>query len=170
MDSLVVGLSYGMKKIPIRWLANVLVGLISFVGTMFSMLLGKRLLTVIPVSFANLSGGILIILIGAAGLLRFVIDRQSDPEGETAAPVLTIRETFLLGVGLTVNNIGLGVGASITGFPLLLTALCSLLCSLVFLYAGNRIGFTRLPRRFEKFAEPAADVLMILLGLSEIFF
>lgn len=169
MDSLVVGLSYGMKKIPIHWLTNVLVGLISFAGTILSMLFGKRLLTVIPVSFANLFGGMIIILIGAAGMLRLFIGRKSGHSGETAANVLTIRETVLLGAGLTVNNIGLGVGASITGFPLRATACCSLLCSLVFLCAGNRIGYTRLPRRFEKFAEPVADVLMILLGLYEIF-
>ena len=169
MDNLVVGLSYGLKKTKINWLTNVIVGLISFSGTVLSMLLGKSLLTLLPQRLTNILGGLVIVLIGAAGLIRFLIGRNSDNAEEPAGAVIPIREAFLLGFALTVNNVGLGVGASITGLPVLPTALCSFFFSLFFLYAGNRLGRAELPRRFQKFAEPAADLLMMILGLYEIF-
>lgn len=169
IDNLVVGLSYGIKKTKINWNTNGIVGLISFTGTVLSMLLGKSLLTVLPQGLPNLFGGLVIMLIGAAGFIRFLIGRNSGQTEETAVTVISTREAFLLGFALTVNNAGLGVGASITGLPVLPTALCSFFFSLFFLYAGNRIGSTGLPRRFERLAEPAADLLMVVLGLYEIF-
>ncbi len=169
MDNLVVGLSYGMKKAAINWLINALVGCISFTGTLLSMLFGKSLLIFLPQGLANLLGGLIIILIGVIGLGHFFVSGKSSPSDETAVRVLTIRQTFLLGAALTANNIGLGIGASITGLPPLPTALCSLCFSLLFLYAGNWIGRTKLPGYINQFAEPLANFLMILLGLYEIF-
>ena len=43
-DNLVVGMSYGIKKMPIRWSENLIVALITFMGTVLSMILGKSVL------------------------------------------------------------------------------------------------------------------------------
>lgn len=165
LDSLVVGLSYGIKKIPIYWHTNVLVGCISFTGTVLSMLFGKSLLLILPEGLANMAGGIIILLIGAVGLARMLSDKTSGP---AAVNGLTIREGVLLGAALTVNNVGLGVGVSITGLPLLPTSLCSFFFSLAFLYAGNRIGRIQLPVYVDILVQPLAHLLMIALGLYEI--
>ena len=69
----------------------------------------------------------------------------------------------------TLNNIGLGIGASITGLPVLSTALGSFLFSLVFLYIGNLVGRSKLSEVVGAFAEPLAALLMIGLGVYEIF-
>ena len=79
-----------------------------------------------------------------------------------------LRETAALGCALTVNNVGLGVGASIAGLGLWLTVLASSACSFLFLYAGNRLGKSWLSAVIGGYAEPISGVMMIALGLFEL--
>lgn len=171
-DNLVVGLSYGIKKMPIRWKENLIVALITFTGTVLSMILGKSALLFLPPAFAGILGSLIIIFIGVLGLTQFIIKVRKGPAEEGEAPelqTLTIKEALLLGLALTLNNIGLGIGASITGLPVLSTALGSFLFSLLFLYIGNLVGRSKLSEVVGAFAEPLAALLMIGLGVYEIF-
>lgn len=169
-DSLVVGLSYGMKKTPIRWYSNLIVGTISLTGTVLSMIFGKGILQFLPESLSSILGCIIIIWIGTFGFVHFMIDklfrkRTEDP----SLKELSLRKTIFLGFTLTLNNAGLGIGASITGLPVFSTVLCSSLVCMLFLYLGNWIGRSRLSDFIGHFAEPLADLLMICLGIYEIF-
>lgn len=173
-DNLVVGMSYGIKKMPIRWVENLIVALITLMGTVLSMILGKSVLLFLPQKLAGVLGSVIIILIGVFGLVKFFIkmkkpEEESEEETELALQTLTRAEALILGLALTLNNIGLGIGASITGLPVLSTALCSFLFSLVFLYIGNLIGRSKIAELVGEFAEPLAGLLMIGLGVYEIF-
>lgn len=170
-DNLVVGLSYGIKKMPIRWKENLIVALITFTGTVLSMILGKSALLFLPSAFAGILGSLIIIFIGVLGLVQFFVKVRKEPEEEEEPELqtLTIKEALILGLALTLNNIGLGIGASITGLPVLSTALGSFFFSLVFLYIGNLIGRSKLSEVVGAFAEPLAALLMIGLGVYEIF-
>ena len=81
---------------------------------------------------------------------------------------MTLKTTLLLGAALAVNNIGLGVGASITGMRLVPTAACAFLCSLLFFFGGNWIGGLREGGTIGWLAEPVANLLMVGLGIFEI--
>ena len=173
-DNLVVGMSYGIKKMPIRWSENLIVALITIMGTVLSMILGKSVILFLPQKLAGILGSVIIILIGAVGLVKFFMkmkkpEEKSEEETELALQTLTRTEALILGLALTLNNIGLGIGASITGLPVLSTALCSFLFSLLFLYIGNLIGRSKIAELVGEFAEPLAGLLMIGLGVYEIF-
>ena len=173
-DNLVVGMSYGIKKMPIRWSENLIVALITFMGTVLSMILGKSVLLFLPQKLAGILGSVIIILIGAVGLVKFFMkmkkpEEESEEETELTLQTLTRTEALILGLALTLNHIGLGIGASITGLPVLSTALCSFLFSLLFLYIGNLIGRSKIAELVGEFAEPLAGLLMIGLGVYEIF-
>lgn len=183
-DNLVVGLSYGMKKMPIGRTENLIVALITFTGTILSMVLGKSVLLFLPPKAAGFLGSGMIILIGIAGMAKFLLRwKKTRKEGEeehkgaediggdkeTVLQSLTIREALFLGLALTLNNVGLGIGASITGLPVASTALGSFFFSLVFLDLGNRIGRAKLSEVIGEFAEPLAAFLMISLGVYEVF-
>ena len=174
VDNLVVGMSYGIKKTPIRWADNLTVALITLVGTVLSMILGKSVRLFLPRWLAGVLGSVIIILIGAVGLVKFLIklrrsDEADEEERELALQTLTRTEALILGLASALNNVGLGIGASITGLPVLPTALCSFLFSLVFLYAGNLIGRSKIAELVGEFAEPLAGLLMIGMGVYEIF-
>lgn len=168
-DNLAVGLSYGIKKVPIGWRANLVIALITLIGTVSSMLFGKSILLLLPEHFAGILGGLIIILIGLAGLIRFFVQKRTGTPENTRIQALTIKEAVLLALALTINNIGLGIGASITGLPISTTAACSFLSSVLLLRWGNRIGRSRLAKLVGSYAEPLANLLIISLGIYEIF-
>ena len=168
-DSLAAGLSYGIRKARIPWHANLIIALISAAGTALSMGFGRTACLFLPGELTGMLGGLLIALMGAGSLLRFLLRRQREPAPppEDALPRLSLGSTLLLGLALTLNNAGLGIGASITGLPVFLTALCTFFASLLFLPLGNRLGCSRLSGLVGQAAEPLADLMMVALGIGE---
>ncbi|RGY97949.1 manganese efflux pump [Clostridium sp. AM58-1XD] len=170
MDCFVIGLSYGIRKISIGWLFNLIIGFISLTGTILSMFFGKSIRFLLPENLAEILGGLIIILIGIVGMLRYWINRYKIEGSELdGSAELKLWEVLFLGVSLTVNNVGLGIGASITGLQVLPTACCSFFVSLLFLSLGNRIGRSQLARSIGKHAEPLANLFMVGLGIYEMF-
>ena len=174
LDSFVVGMSYGVKQVRIGLRPNLLIGGITFIGTALSMVCGKGLLRLIPVRAASILGSAVIILIGVyclgSYLLRVVFHPAREERGAAAGiKLLSNRAAAILGIGLTVNNMGLGIGASIAGLSVFTTSLCSLLSSLLFLWSGNRLGHRLFTGGIGRYAEPAASVIIIVLGVYELF-
>ncbi len=169
MDSFAVGLSYGLRRVRIRWADDLLMGGITFAGTALSMLPGEFIPLLTPHAAGLLGGGIIFLagLGGLAGCLRSSGGAHVPLRGGPCLP-MTRRQAAAAGTALTMNNIGLGVGAGIAGMPLLPASLLCLGCSLVFLYTGNRLGRSRLAARAGRLAEPAANLALIGLGLYEL--
>lgn len=182
MDNMVVGLSYGIKKIRITSVSNLTIGLITFLGTIISMLIGKSLLNIIPVSFAGLLGSLIIIAIGSFYLLKYIYTtikskQIPDPQRETTkyghydkdkSGKIEWRESFTLGFALSINNIGLGISASIAGMNIAMTAIASLIFSLILTYFSNLFGKTCVSKYLGKCAEPIASILIIILGIYQV--
>ena len=169
LDSFVVGLSYGVRRVHIQFHATLLIAGIVMLGTFLSMVLGAGLKGLIPAEWGGRLGSGLILLLGAYCLVCFFARRGEGEAGpEVKLQYMGLRETAALGCALTVNNVGLGVGASIAGLGLWLTVLASSACSFLFLYAGNRLGKSWLSAVIGGYAEPISGVMMIALGLFEL--
>lgn len=167
LDSFVVGLSYGARQVHIRFGANLLIALIIFAGTLLSMMLGTGLKDLIPAVVAALLGSGMIVVFGLICLIGFFRRRGREAE-EASLRSMELRELIPLACALAANNMGLGVGAGIAGLGLWATALASCLCSVLFLYCGNRLGKERLSGVIGAYAEPISGIMMIALGLYEL--
>lgn len=176
-DNLAVGLSYGIKKIRIGWVSNLLIAIISLLGTILSMLVGKIIFTFIPKNAANLIGSTTILLIGSWSLIKPLLNKASadslldHPEKadmDNSANIDT-KESIALALALTLNNIGLGIGASITGLNIILTSLFTFIFSMVSIITGYTIGSRYLSKAFSKSATVVSALIMIALGIYEMF-
>lgn len=78
-------------------------------------------------------------------------------------------QAFLLGCALSLNNIGIGFSASIAGLPFLPASLSTFLCSLGFLALGSRLGQSAIVQKFEDYADPVSGLLLVLLGLCQLY-
>lgn len=182
LDNLVLGLSYGLKGIHIGVASNLLIGLITLAGTVLSMALGNSLLQVLPVGLAGRLGSLAILLLGLYCMLRYLWSRQGmgprsdwpqeNPEkyDKDQSKSIDPREAMALGVALTVNNMGLGVGAGVMGMGVAATSMGSCLCSVLCLYLGNRVGRGRLCGAAGRYAEPLSALLICLMGLLGLLF
>lgn len=192
-DALVVGISYGTKRIRINLLSNLAVSLIAGAGTFFAMLFGKALNLLIPSYLENLIGSALLILFGAYMLLKTLRGKQNEtvppPEDNSFtqleycskvlqhpeladtdhSQIIELRESIVLGLMLSLNNAALGVGASITGLNPYVTSAAATLFSMVFLRVGCYAGMKFLYGKVSKYSDILSACIIILLGLYELF-
>ncbi len=177
MDNIIVGLSYGIKKVKIGPLANLLIAVITLIGTVLSMALGKILLKIIPENIENSLGSIILLLIGLWTIIK-PLTKGSDSDGIFENPekvdidrssVIDAKESIILALALTLNNIGIGVGASITGLNIVLTSLLTFVASILTITLGYFIGSHYLARVVNKRTAVISGLLIIILAIYELF-
>lgn len=178
IDTFVLGFSYGIKKQHIPLITNLILSLITFAGTLLSIAAGRRLAAFLPAGAAELAGSLLLILLGCyyCGKYLFLLlcSRQKDGNVNAASlsmeskALLSRRETFALGIALTLNNAGMGIGASFAGIHFLLTSVATFALSSVFLIAGNRLGTRFAPSFLQRFADLLSGLIIIALGIFEL--
>ena len=185
IDNFILGVSYGVKEIHIPIVSNIFIALITFAGTIVSMSIGNRVALFISPIYASVFGGSILILIGTVGVVKFLIgttnssskrDNSEWPIGnpekydESNNKNIELRESILLGIALSANNLGLGIGASFSKIAVLPAAIGSLILSVVLLSLGNLFGNTCFFKQLGKYAEIASAGLIVILGLYSIIF
>lgn len=178
IDTFVLGLSYGVKKQQIRFGTNLIISLITFLGTLCSIGLGLKMAAFLSPGMAETAGGILLLLLGAYYCLKCLFLRiRSSKKGNSvnaaslsvaSDPFLSYQETFALGLALTVNNAGMGIGASFAGIPLLFTSAFTFFLSALFLAAGNRFGIRFAPPAIQRYADLLSGLIIIALGIDSL--
>ncbi len=175
LDAFIVGIGYGIRKVHIPFLQNLLISLITLLGTVFSILFGQTLAPLLPPGYAGRAGNALLILMGSFYLIKFMLRflpkcQSSGAEVNSCAKkepetLTNLWAVLLLGFTLSINNVGIGISASIAGLSLLPSAALTMLFSVTLLALGNRLGQARLLQKAERYAEPLSGLLLIGLGL-----
>lgn len=187
LDNLVVGIAYGIKKIKIGMIANLVIAVVTSIGTLLSMLIGAYITTFLPLYFANIIGATIIIILGAYFSIESILKlRNNNNSKELALKDVTdmieyaeksdldnsgsisIKEAFFVAIGLTFNNMGTGLAASITGVSIELTVVSTFILSLFILLFGESLGNHVLGKLCGKYAALFSGLLLIILGIVEL--
>ena len=185
IDSFIVGMSYGIKKSNIDLLKSTVISLVTLTGTVIAILMGTQISQFLPASSTQAIGCALLIGLGLYYIIKsfFSYIREKIKKAEVKsnecgsgtqnnvpakASLLTMKEGLFLGLALSINNFGMGIGASITGLKLLPTAVMSLVVSVIFLYAGNLIGKTKVPHISDQSADFISGLTLAALGIYEL--
>jgi len=240
LDSLLVGISYGIRGIRIRLWQNLFISLVTLLGTCLSVGLGQRLAPLLPGFIGRYAGSLVLIVLGiyyiakwAAAICRgcgavgmqacsaepeekpSVTGAVAEPEEESsmtgavaepeeelsvtgavaepeeelsermpepglsacaggiepqkAALQLRAAEVLTLSLTLSLNNLSAGLSASLAGLTLIPAAVSTIICSVLFLFSGNRLGQNPVLQLAGRAADPLSGMLLIGLGLIQIF-
>jgi putative sporulation protein YtaF len=186
LDNLGIGISFGTRSIKIPFLSNLIICILSMVSAFLSITLGSFISSYIPHSLANISGGVLIILMGIWGiksdLTTHLQARQEDEANELISllnnpskadidgnKILSWKESIALGFALALNCLASGFGAGVTGLSPIATTLSIGLFSLITVYFGVRAGQQIAQTWLGKFSNVIGSILLIMIGLYEIF-
>lgn len=183
LDALLVGISYGIRQVHVRLWQNLFISLITLLGTCLSIGAGHLLIPLLPRFISSYAGSVILMLLGIYYITKHLISLLRSRRGsilpEAAAmnavsqqkepQVLSPAEVFTLSLTLSLNNLGIGLSASLAGLTLLPTAVATLVCSVLFLFWGNRLGRCRLLQLAGCAAEPLSGVLLIGLGITQLF-
>ena len=162
-DVFVVAMAYGFKNIKIKPLINFVIAFISSLGTFISMEVGLALVNIIPSSVVNLLGSIILLILGIYFILDYkkalkqttkeTISLPIDNnDSNTSSPILVLekpeiadtnksgtiefKESIILSIALALNNVGLGIAASIAGLHVVLTTIITLIFTMLIIPLG----------------------------------
>lgn len=183
LDALLLGVSYGLRGVHIRLLQNLFISTITLLGTCLSVSLGSFLTPMLPSVISGCAGSLILMFLGVYYVTKWILSalqrRMSDQSQESKeaaltsaeqlSSCLTILQLFLLSLTLSVNNLGIGLSASMAGLTLIPAAISTGTCSVLFLYLGNRLGRSRLLQLIGNLSEPISGVLLIGLSLFQLF-
>lgn len=181
-DNIAVGTAYGFKGIKLSTKMNLLIALITSIGTLLSMSIGLIIYKLLPHNFTNILGGILIVFLGLYFLKDFFKETfKKNKDGELKEILndpekadidhsgdIDFKEALTLGTALTLNNFGMGIGASISGMNLFLTSFLTFLFSVISFKVGCNIGSKFNDSFIHKYANLISSLILIFLGLIEI--
>lgn len=188
LDGLTVGVTYGMKNVKIPFIALFIIMICSGTVVMTSMSMGHMLQLFISEKATNILGGFIFIFLGLVVL--FSILNTSKPSKTTKrheksntkltslktvlkfpqkadldqSGSISLWEAVLLGIALALDAFGAGLGASLLGYPPLLTTVLIALMSGFFLFIGCQIGFQL--SRFKLFQKLTLTPPLILISLG----
>lgn len=193
LDSFGVGLTYGLRKMKLPLKSLAFIATCSAVSILIAMSIGNWLQNYLSASIAESIGGGILVLIGAWALYQIYKPAKRDEKNKDDAVILnfeikvlgvvikilrkpmvadfdnsgtiTGREAFFLGVALSLDAFGAGIGAALIGFSPLIMALSVACMSALCVTFGMRSGYvfsdSKLINRFSF----VPGLLLIILGL-----
>lgn len=182
LDSLLVGVSYGIRGVHIRLWQNLFISLVTLLGTCLSISAGHLLIPLLPEVVCRYAGSLILTLLGIYYIIKWLacslqhrcenkLPHYSEISSASAPKkweALSLAEVLTLSMTLSLNNLGIGLSASLAGLMLLPTAAATLICSVVLLFLGNQLGRCRLLQLAGTAADPVSGILLIGLGLVQL--
>lgn len=181
LDNLGAGIAIGVGRIKLPMLVNAWISVVTFILTGVAVLFGSRIGAVLPPLAAKSLSAILLCSIGVyvlAPALRKA--KTASREGgvdeilSDAAKVdrdhnrrIDYKEGTLLGVALSINNIGGGVSAGLVHLSALWVATLSASFSFIVLFAGSWGAARLVGGRLATGAPVLAGSLLVLIGLLQ---
>ncbi|MBZ9607466.1 manganese efflux pump [Clostridium estertheticum] len=186
LDNAVVGIAYGIKKVRIGIIANLIIAIVTSVGTLLSMLIGAYISKFLPHSIANGLGAIVITILGVYFIIQSIVNLSNNTNSKALALKnitdmidyaeesdldnsgdINMKEALIVAFGLTFNNLGTGVAASITGVNIQLTVISTFILSILTIIFGEALGNHVLGEILGRYAPLFSGILLIILGIIE---
>jgi putative sporulation protein YtaF len=193
LDSFGAGLTYGMKSIKIPFRSIMIIAICSAVTFLLSMLLGFTLEQFITKKTGEVLGGLILLGIGVYSLWQVFLPEKENIEKEPKNIVLfeikslgivihilkkpvmadidksgsiTGWEAVLLGIALSLDAFGAGIGAALIDLSPLLTTVSIAVMSALFLWGGMALGLYFFNKtNWMKRLSILPGILLIVMGL-----
>ena len=208
-DSFAVAIAYGIKKIRITIPANLLIAVVSSLGTFLSISVGQMISGYLPRSTASILGSGVLISIGIFGMWQTIrqehkrrrIEKYNQQQNFSVSSYfyqtrsanlqadkidknyidlpttdikniwgdMKMKDSIPLAFSLTINNIGGGIGAGISGLNVTLTTGSTFVLAILALICGSALGDKFAKRMTDFWAGFSSASLIILIGIYEYF-
>ncbi|PTB31015.1 manganese efflux pump MntP family protein [Photobacterium phosphoreum] len=168
LDNFVIGLTYGVRNEKIPLSANVIIAFITSFVTLISMLGGKLITQLIPNHVSNELGSVIFILMGCWFIGSEILRQQQQQQKQHT--VLNFKGAVMLGLLLSINNIGVGILGSITQLNITLVITLTFTTGMFLTYVGNHIGHSVIGNIVGKYNDLISGSLLLLLGVLSLLF
>lgn len=193
LDSFSVGFTYGLRKMRIPIKSIVIIACCTAVTLITAMLLGHLLQQLISPEFAEKVGGIILIGLGGWVIYQFFRSEKEQEvmphekvilnfEIKSLGIVINILkkpmvadfdksgtitgvEAFMLGLALSLDSFGAGIGAAMLGFSPLYLSLAVSLLSTGLVFAGMKLGAVLSAKSWLQKLSFLPGIVLIIIGV-----
>lgn len=185
-DNIGVRIAYSIRGIRISLPVNLWISVITFIISFSAALSGTIISGLIAKQIASIIAMLLLSGIGLWMILEPYLKKNGGvaggPEDKSVCHVLLnprdadmdnskhidFREATLLGIALSINNIGGGVSAGMIGLNSLLVGFLSAALSFLALWAGNYVSGFFIKWKISGRAAFVAGLLLIAIGIEQV--
>ena len=171
IDSLGIGITYGIKHTKISSISNIILFSISFCMTSVSIFIGHYISVLLSPAFSTIFGSSFLIILGIYNIYKILnsppVDYDIDNSNNKDR-----KEAIFLGLALSIDSACVGIGSGIIGINDIILPILVSSFQLVFLNCGNLVA-----KNIFKRIEISENVLtifsgsvLILVGLLRIVF
>ncbi|MGI6453659.1 MAG: sporulation membrane protein YtaF [Syntrophomonadaceae bacterium] len=196
-DGFAVGVAYGIKQIVIPLKSLIVIAIASATAVTMSMLIGKGLIFAVPDYWASRIGAAILILMGIYFLLRGCRESINNIAADEEKPLVTLnirmlgiiiqilkeparadfdasgvintREAFFLGLALSLDALGAGIGIALAGFDIFCTAVTVGMLKFILVSSGVFMGRIISGEIFRNVSLFVPGLIFIMLGVWEVF-
>ncbi len=165
IDSLGIGITYGMKRTKLYKSDKLILFAISFFITLVSGIIGTTLKTILPTNICDFIGSSILICMGIFIIIQtnekelsFDLDHSND---------INYKEALLLGLALSLDSVCIGIGAGTIGIHIYAFSFFTAFLQYVFLSLGNFLGVHLAHCKLvpQSVWTKISGILLILIGL-----
>lgn len=193
LDSFSVGLTYGLRKIRIPLKSVIMIASCSAIVLMLAMTIGNVVETVLDPKMAEKIGGWIFLLLGgwilfqffrpqkekevipkektilnfeikSLGIVIHILRKPAAADFDLSGSITGI-EAWMLGIALSLDAFGAGIGASFLQFPPIPLALTVALMSSLFVIIGLKLGTVLAKHQLIQKFSLIPGIVLIFLGI-----
>ncbi|MCA1032013.1 sporulation membrane protein YtaF [Bacillus timonensis] len=196
LDSFSVGFTYGLRKMKLPFKSILIIATCSALTLLVAMSVGSTLSKILSPIVAQKIGGLVLVVIGAWVLYQFFRPTNQTSEGfeektlvnfeiKSLGLVINILrkpmvadfdksgaitgiEAFMLGLALSLDAFGAGVGAALLGYSPWLMAIFVAIMSSLFVSTGIKLGRAFSEIQWVRKFTFLPGILLILIGIWKI--
>jgi len=177
VDDFSVGVAYGLYKTKLSFKSLMIMVLGSATSTYGVMLIGKFIFKSMP---DYVTTGASVIILGSIGC-KMIYDgwKEKDNYTEVAKnnPLDTVNsksvgflQTYLVGLGLGVDDFAQALGLAVAGFPIVITVCFLEIAEVIALLSGNFLALKGFSKKINGKLNIIPGVVLLSVALYQIFF
>ena len=168
MDSLGIGITYGLKRIQLKKWDKLILFCISIIVTLFSISIGNFLKNIFNENILKLTGSLILLFMGLFIILKndkneytFDFDNSND---------IDYKEALLLGLALSLDSFCIGIGVYALGINILFFSLLVAFLQYLFLTIGNFLGInlSNLKNISQNLWTKISGIILIVISISKL--
>ena len=174
IDSLGIGVTYGIKDKKISFSSTIILFIISLLVSFISVFFGKILLDFLPEFITELIGCFILFIIGFFVIVKSFFEKKSGNQNDfdfNNSNLIDPKESVFLGFALSLDNFCIGISSSLIGSSYILFPILISVFQFMFLRVGILIG--KKVCCFIGFSDFACSMLsgflLVLIGLWQLF-
>ena len=174
IDSLGIGVTYGIKDKKISFSSTIILFIISLLVSFISVFFGKILLDFLPEFITELIGCFILFIIGFFVIVKSFFEKKSGNQNDfdfNNSNLIDPKESVFLGFALSLDNFGIGISSSLISASYILFPILISIFQFIFLSLGIIIG--KKVSKFIGFSDficsILSGILLVLIGFLQFF-